>query len=158
MCTSMKKNMRAFRRLIQIIAHTLEIETHSILIKVSILSHFKSTSFENSIVISPCWVTDINWSVQKLVKEITKNTKCTSSRYRLGRANSSTGNIFMIPSKKSTSSSSQEILVTCNGRIFLIKFTTSSFCLQNFLGFLNNRKNIRLTLVISICSLSKIDL
>lgn len=61
MGTSVKKNDGSWGGVVKILHHSVEIKTFSLLVEISIFSYFKSRSLENLIVISPSWITHIDW-------------------------------------------------------------------------------------------------
>ena len=67
----------------EILAKTFKIEAKGLLFEVSVLSHLKTAILEDSIMISPCWIAEINWSFLKLGQEFSKNAKSSCSRESL---------------------------------------------------------------------------
>lgn len=59
--------------------HTFEIKTFGLFVEISILSNVKTTFGKDGVVISPCWITNVNWGRFVFLKEFSDHSKGTCS-------------------------------------------------------------------------------
>ena len=72
--TSVKKHNRSSLCVREVSNHSFDVKTLSLWAIVSILSYLKSSSSKDFVVVSPSWVTHIDWSFSPLVKKLRGNS------------------------------------------------------------------------------------
>lgn len=117
----MKEHARAWRGVPQILHHSVEVESFGLLVEIPVLAHIHAACCKDLIVVSPCWVADVNWSWSVLLQKLRDDPQSSRSTQSLRRCNSSACDIGMIPSEKNTSGSFVVGLITVNRAVFLVK-------------------------------------
>jgi hypothetical protein len=112
--------------------HSFDVKTLSLWTIVSILSHLKSSSGKYFVVVSPSWVAHIDWSFSPLVKKLRGDSQSTSSGKCLSSHASWIIYKRVVPSKKSSSGSFVENLVSIDRRVLLVKRVVRNNFMFNF--------------------------
>lgn len=118
---SVEKHARSWGSVSQIFNHTIEIETLSLFVEVSVASSVETSSLEHFVMVSPGWSAHIDGSGSVLSQKLSDDSQCSSSRKGLGRGDSSTGDISVVPAEENLSGSLVENLVSINGRVLFVE-------------------------------------
>ena len=65
---------RAWSSILQILHHTLEVKAFCLFVKVSVLAHIETDAGENLVVVSPGWITDVDWCRSVLLQKLSQNS------------------------------------------------------------------------------------
>lgn len=120
MGASVEKHNGSSLGLGEILKHSSDVETLGLGVEVSVLVDSKATGAKDRLVVTPGRVADVNRSASVFLQKGSENVEGTSSRKSLGRCNSSTSDVGVLPSEESTSRSSAEVGITIDGSIFFI--------------------------------------
>jgi hypothetical protein len=111
----MQQNSGAIGGILEILDHTLEIKTLSLLIEVSVLSDVHTASRENGVVVTPSWRADVDWGWSELDQEITDHLKGTGSGEGLGGSDSTRGDVWVVPAEEDSSGTLGKLWISIDG-------------------------------------------
>lgn len=155
MSASMEKDSRTWSSISKVSDHAVEVEALGFLVEVSVLSNLKPSGTENLHVVSPSWVTNVNWSWSELMEEIGNDSQGTGSRQGLRGGNSSAGDVRVVPSEQDASGTLVEGLVTVDWSVLLVK---SVIIGDSLLGLSYDWEDVWLTVFRSVGADTQVDL
>jgi hypothetical protein len=152
---SVEEDSGTWSGLSKISDHAVEVETLGFLIEVSILSDLEARGCENFVVVSPSWVANINWGWSELTEEVTNDSQGTGSRQGLGGGNSSTCDVWVVPSEEDASGTLVEGLVTIDWGVLLVE---SVIIGDSLLGLSHNWEYVWLSILRSVGTDTQVNL
>jgi hypothetical protein len=154
MGTGVEEDDRSGLGVSEILEHTVDVESLGLGVEVSVLVDLEAGGSKDGVVVTPGRVGDINRGVSELSQEGSEDVEGTGSGKSLGGGNSSTGDIGMVPSEESTSSSSVEVGITINGSVFFIEGHVFA---DHLLGLADNGEDVRLSVVVTVGTDTKVN-
>lgn len=129
MCTGVKQNDAALWGGLEILYHTVKVQTNGVLVVVFVLYDLQTRVLEDSIVICPARCGYVDLLAQRIVtrKELATNSKSASAGDRLGDCDSVVLDCVGGGTVGEDSSSFGERRYTCDSRIFLVECRVDDF-------------------------------
>lgn len=149
-CASMKQDDAVLGHVLDVLDHTVKVQTNSVLIVVSVLFHLQSRVLEDCIVVGPTGSGNVDGLCGRVVslQESTADPQGTGSRDGLSDCDSAFLDWCRIGTVCEKSCSLGEFRDTGDACIFLVELLLDNL----LLGGQNRGKDVRLSLVVAVCA------
>ena len=147
---SVEKDNAALGHVLDVLDHTLEVETDGVLVVVAVLLDLEARVLEDSIVVGPTGVGDVDGLVARVeaLEESTTDSEGTSTRDGLGDDDSALLKRCRVGTICEDGGGLGEVGYTSNASVFLVKVLLD----DSLLGLLHRGKDVGLALVVTVCA------
>jgi len=150
-----EKHDGAWLGILEVLNHTLNIETSSLLVEVAVLSHREAGSGEDGVMVAPGWVADIESAWLEFLEEVRDDAEGTSSGKGLYGSNTSTVDVLVLPAEEDLAGTSVELLESVNWKILLVQFVIGA---DLSLDLAHNWENEWLSVVVAVSANTQVNL
>ena len=140
---------------IQVSEHAVDIKSLGCLVKVSVLTDSDASAGEDLVMVAPSRVAHVKCGGFILGKEFSDDAESTGTREGLDSSDGLTSNERAIPTEDNTLSTLVEFSETFNSKVLLVKGSISD---DSSLSLANNGEHIRLSIVVTVSTDTKVDL
>jgi len=152
---SVQEHARTSGGSLEILNHTLEVETLGLGVEVSVLSNIKAASGKDLVVVTPSGSTNIDGSGSEFLQESTNDIESTSTGESLSGDDTGIVDSGVIETEKNTTGTLGEVSKTINGQVLLVESVVRDNLLLNLA---DNGENERLAIVISVSTNTQVNL
>lgn len=135
--------------------HAIDIKTLGLLVEVSVVSEWNSSSLKDLLVVTPGWVAHVEGSWSVLGKELSNHSEGTSSRQSLQGDDSWVANEWAVEAEEDATGTLVEISISIDWEVLLVELVVGH---DLGLNLAHNWENIWLSIVVAVGTNTKVDL